>query len=43
VMFEVGDNPDELYISVPKDTKFAMLQVTFKDGTKSAVQKVVRK
>jgi len=38
-MFEVGD---ELYTSVPKDTQFAHVQVTFKDGTKSDVQKVVR-
>ncbi len=38
-MFEVGD---ELYLSVPADTEFASVQVTFKDGTKSSVQKVVR-
>jgi hypothetical protein len=40
VMFEVGD---ELYLAVPNETKFAMVQVTFKDGTVSAVQKVVNK
>ncbi len=39
-MFEVGE---ELYLAVPGDSGFAMVQVTFKDGTKSAVQKVVRK
>ncbi|MEP2775896.1 MAG: DUF4062 domain-containing protein [Luteolibacter sp.] len=38
-MFEVGD---DLYLSVPGNTRFAMVQVIFKDGTKSAVQKVVR-
>ncbi|MDP4625909.1 MAG: DUF4062 domain-containing protein [Akkermansiaceae bacterium] len=39
-MFEVGD---ELYLTVPVDTRFAMVQVTFKDGTTSAVQKVMKK
>jgi hypothetical protein len=38
-MFEVGE---EIHTSVPKDTEFAHVQVTFKDGTKSDVQKVVR-
>ena len=38
-MFEVGD---DLYLSVPKGTQFANVQVTFKDGTKSDVQKVMR-
>jgi hypothetical protein len=38
-MFEVGE---ELYTSVPKNTEFANVQVTFKDGTKSDVHKVVR-
>ena len=39
-MFEVGD--EQLFLSVPRDTKFASVQVTFKDGTKSPVQKVMR-
>ena len=39
-MFEVGE---ELFTSVPKTTEFACVQVTYKDGTKSDVQKVVRK
>jgi Domain of unknown function (DUF4062) len=38
-MYEVGD---DLFISVPKDSEFATVQVTFKDGTTSAAQKVVR-
>jgi hypothetical protein len=38
-MFEVGD---ELYLAVPKDSQFANVQVTFKDGTKSSVQKIMR-
>lgn len=38
-MFEVGD---DLYLAVPKATQFANVQVTFKDGTKSDVQKVMR-
>lgn len=38
-MFEAGD---DLYLSIPKDTRFAMVQVTFIDGTISEVQKVVR-
>lgn len=40
-MFEVGD--ELLYLQVPKETRFAMVQVTFKDGTESAVQKVMNK
>ena len=40
-MFEVGDGL--LYLTVPDDTRFAMVQVTYKYGTKSGVQKVVRK
>ncbi|PZR73736.1 MAG: hypothetical protein DLM73_10290 [Chthoniobacterales bacterium] len=39
--FEVGD--EQLLIYVPPDTQFASVQVTFKDDTKSAVQKVLRK
>jgi hypothetical protein len=38
-MFEVGN---DLFISVPKDSEFATVQVSFKDGTTSAAQKVVR-
>jgi hypothetical protein len=38
-MFEVGD---DLYLTVPGNTQFANVQVTFKDGTKSPVQKVMR-
>ena len=38
-MFEPGD---DIYISVPKQTQSASVQVTFKDGTKSSVQKVPR-
>lgn len=38
-MFEVGD---ELYLTVPDDTQFATVQVTYKDGTLSTPQKVVR-
>ena len=38
-MYEVGD---DIYTAVPADTQFANVQVTFKDGTKSAVQKYVR-
>lgn len=40
-MFEVGD--ELVFLSVPNDTQFAMVQVTFKDGTLSAVQKVMNK
>jgi hypothetical protein len=38
-MFEVGD---ELYLTVPGDTQFANVQITYKDGTKSPIQKVMR-
>ncbi len=38
-MFESGD---DLFLTVPKDSQFANVQVTFKDGTKSPVQKYVR-
>jgi len=38
-MYEVGD---ELYLSVPQDSQFVNVQVTFMDGTKSPVQKYVR-
>jgi hypothetical protein len=38
-MFEPGD---DVYLSVPKGSQFANVQLTFKDGTKSYVQKVVR-
>lgn len=38
-MYEVGD---ELYLTVPGNSQFANVQVTFKDGTKSAVQKYLR-
>lgn len=39
-MFEVGD---EIHLNVPADTEFANVQVTFKGGITSTVQKVVRK
>ena len=38
-MFEVGD---DLFLTVPGDTQFANVQITYKDGTKSPVQKVMR-
>ena len=38
-MFEVGD---DLYLTVPGDTQFANVQITYRDGTKSPVQKVMR-
>jgi hypothetical protein len=38
-MFEVGD---DLYLTVPGNTEFANVQITYKDGTKSPVQKVMR-
>ena len=40
-MFVVGD--EVVYLEVPKETRFAMVKVTYKDGTVSAVQKVVNK
>jgi hypothetical protein len=39
-MFEIGDNT--VYISVPKTSAFVNVQLTYKDGTKSSVQKIVR-
>ena len=38
-MYEVGD---DVYLTVPNDCRFASVQVTFKDGTTSAMRKVVR-
>ena len=38
-MFEPGDN---IYITVPKDTEFAVAQITYRDGTTSSVQKFMR-
>jgi hypothetical protein len=38
-MYEVGD---DLYLIVPGDSEFANVQVTYKDGTTSSVQKVIR-
>ncbi len=38
-MYEVGD---EVYLTVPSDSEFANVQVTYKDGTTSPVQKIVR-
>ncbi len=38
-MYEVGD---ELYLTVPGNSEFANVQVTYKDGTKSTVQKILR-
>jgi hypothetical protein len=38
-MFEVGD---DLYLTVPGNTQFANVQIIYKDGTKSPVQKVMR-
>jgi hypothetical protein len=39
-MYEPGDN---IYLTVPDETKYAMVQVTFRDGTVSEPQKVIRK
>ncbi len=39
-MYEPGD---KVYLTVPDKTEYAMVQVTFRDGTLSAVQKVVNK
>ena len=39
-MFEPGD---DIFISIPKGTQFATVQATFKDGSKTALQKVPRK
>jgi hypothetical protein len=38
-MYEVGD---DLYLTVPADTQFACVQLTYKDGTNSPMQKVLR-
>jgi hypothetical protein len=38
-MYEVGD---DLYLTVPADSEFANVQVTYRDGTTSSVQKVIR-
>ena len=38
-MFEPGDN---IYITVPRDTQFAVAQITYLDGTTSSVQKFMR-
>ena len=38
-MYEVEGTP---YLAVPKETQFACVQVTYKDGTKSDVQKILR-
>lgn len=39
-MYEVGD--ELVYLTVPADSQFANVQVTYKDGTTSPVQKIVR-
>jgi hypothetical protein len=39
-MYEIGD--DLPYLSVPADSEFANVQVTYKDDTKSPVQKIMR-
>jgi uncharacterized protein DUF4062 len=39
-MFIAGD--DIVYMTVPADTQYAAVQITYKDGTKSDVQKVMR-
>jgi Domain of unknown function (DUF4062) len=39
-MYEVGDELP--YLAVPSDAEFANVQVTYKDGTTSPVQKIVR-
>lgn len=36
------DSSDQVYLSVPDDSQFATVQVTYKDGTLSPVQKVLR-
>jgi hypothetical protein len=38
-MYEVGD---EVYLAVPDDSQFASVQVTYRDGTTSPVQKILR-
>jgi Domain of unknown function (DUF4062) len=39
-MYIAGD--DVVYITVPADSQYAAVQITYKDGTKSDVQKVMR-
>lgn len=39
-MYETGDEP--LYLAVPADSEFDSVQITYKDGTASDVQKIVR-
>lgn len=39
-MYEVGDELP--YLTVPNDSQYASVQVTYKDGTRSDVQKVMR-
>ena len=39
-MYEIGDEMP--YLAVPEDSQFANVQVTYKDGTTSSVQKIVR-
>jgi hypothetical protein len=39
-MYIAGD--DLVYITVPADSQYAAVQITYKDGTKSDVQKVMR-
>ena len=39
-MYEPGT---DIFVAVPNDTESAQVQVTFKDGTKSAVQKFLSK
>lgn len=39
-MYEPGE---KIYLPVPEETKYAMVQVTFRDGTVSDPQKVIRK
>jgi hypothetical protein len=39
-MYEIGDELP--YLAVPADAEFANVQVTYKDGTTSPVQKIVR-
>ena len=39
-MFIAGD--DLVYISVPANTQYAAVQITYKDGTKSGIQKIMR-
>lgn len=39
-MYEIGDELP--YLAVPQDSQFASVQVTYKDGTTSSVQKILR-